>query len=424
MVKRIVILFSIILLTAAQIRAAEPADTRTAIFDDSFRTLQTFLNGDDQGIPILALGSEDRLTVSYDRVADDRDYLRYRLIHCDASWLPDLLTAPEYLDGFNEATIDDYAYSDATTQRYVNYSLSLPNSQMAPRLSGNYLLQVYDETDPDHTLLQQRFSILEPQMRVGAGISSRTDIDYNDRHQQLNIALDTRGLVSTGSVYNDVLVEVSQNGREDNKVTLRTPSRVSGDVAYYEHQPSLIFPAGNEYRRMEILSTTFPGMHIAAVDYAYPYYHAQLETDLPRAGQPYSYDETQHGRFRIRSLDAEDSQTGGEYIIVHFSLEMPELQGRDIFVDGDLFQRRFSPESRMTFNRATGRYELLALLKEGAYNYQYLTVPTNGSTRGETATVEGDKYETVNQYLIKVYYRPPGTRYDRLVGVTQVTSGI
>ena len=108
--------------------------------------------------------------------------------------------------------------------------------------------------------------------------------------------------------------------------------------------------------------------------------------------------------------------------MVHFGLEMPEIAGADVFLDGDFVQRRFDPVSRMVYNRATGRYENSMMLKQGAYNYQYLTVPS-GSLQGETAPVEGDFYQTVNEYTVRVYYRPRGGRFDRLIGVGMIVSG-
>ena len=62
------------------------------------------------------------------------------------------------------------------------------------------------------------------------------------------------------------------------------------------------------------------------------------------------------------------------------------------------------------------------MLKQGAYNYQYLTVPS-GSLQGETAPVEGDFYQTVNEYTVRVYHRPRGGRFDRLIGVGMIVSG-
>ncbi len=97
------------------------------------------------------------------------------------------------------------------------------------------------------------------------------------------------------------------------------------------------------------------------------------------------------------------------------------MPGYMFFIDGDLTDRRFDETSRMVYNRSTSRYEKAMLLKQGSYNYQYLTVPP-GKKRGYTAEIEGDRYQTVNEYLVKVYTRRPGDRYDRLIGVSRIIS--
>lgn len=116
------------------------------------------------------------------------------------------------------------------------------------------------------------------------------------------------------------------------------------------------------------------------------------------------------------------SNIEADYVITHFSLEMPELINTDIFLDGDFTYRRFSPQSRMIYNPTTKCYEKNILLKQGAYNYQYLAVPL-GSPQGKTSIVEGNFYQTINEYTVMVYHRPPGSRYDRLVGTTFIYSG-
>ena len=62
------------------------------------------------------------------------------------------------------------------------------------------------------------------------------------------------------------------------------------------------------------------------------------------------------------------------------------------------------------------------MLKMGSYNYQYLWVPSDRET-GYTAPAEGDKYQTVNEYMALVYRRSPGERYDRLAGFAIIYSG-
>lgn len=407
-------LFSVLALSGQQ----RLTNTSPAIFHPSFYTLQTKVNGNDMLPPVIILNSDDRLQISFDEIADSRRYLRYSLIHCDALWRMDALMDSEYLEGFNEGVVEDFAFSDATTVQYVNYRIELPDAKMRPLVSGNYLLQVYDESDPDEILLQSRFSIVEPAVRIIPELTSRTDIDYNGGHQQLKIAVQTRG-VDIQDPYTGVTLVVEQNGRMDNAVVLTTPARISGDVLHYENMRQLIFEAGNEYRRMETVSELYPGMHVESIAFAEPYYHMTLQPDYPRHDMPYSYDRTQNGRFRIRSYDASDSDVESDYVVTHFTLEMPEQKGCDVFIDGDLTLRRFDPGSLMVFNRATGCYEASLLLKQGSYNYQYLTVP-HGSMRGQTAAIEGDKYQTVNEYIIKVYLRNPGSRYDRLIGVGAV----
>lgn len=416
-------LLSILILgsTVAFTVRAQVTDTRSGVIAPGFHTLQIHVQGDEMASPVIMLGSDDRLTVSFDELAPDMRYMRYELIHCDALWRPDALVGPEFLDGFNEAQVEDYAFSQATLTQYVNYRITIPNAQIRPKLSGNYLLRVYDESDPSVTLVQARFSVCEPAMRSAATVSSRTDVDYNDTRQQITLSVDTR-TQQIHNVFNDLIVTVTQNGRLDNMAVVRHPSRVAGTVLWYEHVPELIFNAGNEYRRMEIVSTSYPGMGVEGMSYADPYYHATLYTDLPRNADRYSYDQTQFGRFRIRQFNSSDPDTEAEYIVTHFALEAPEMRNADVFLDGDFTCRRFDPESRMVYNRAAGRYEHAILLKQGAYNYQYLTVP-NMSTRGATAPVEGDLYQTVNEYTVMVYHRPPGSRYDRLVTYTRCYSG-
>ncbi len=416
MVKRLTLILLAAILTV--LAAESRDDTMTGRFDERIRTLRVSPDGNPFGPPVLVIGSQDRLVFSFDELAEDRSYFRYRIIHCTADWRRSDLVGSEYLPGFNEAPVDDYELSRSTTVHYVNYRIVIPNNEMAPLISGNYLLQVYREDDPERTVAQWRFMVSEQTAPVSATLTSRTDRDYNDRHQQLQLTVDAEGLDGI-DIFNDLIVVVSQNGRCDNETALRHPLRLSGRKAVYEHQPELIFEAGNEYRRFETVSVNNPSMRVAGVTYFEPYYHHILETDASRADAPYSYDEDQDGRFVVREYNSTESDVEADYTVVHFSLDYPETPGMMIFVDGDLTDRRFDDSALMKYNRETGRYETAMLLKQGAYNYQYLAVPP-GARRGYTSYIEGDKYQTVNRYTVRVYVREPHARYDRLVGVAVI----
>lgn len=407
----------LLFLTIAQIRGASPL--HTAVFHPGIKSLQAIVDGDPGLPPVLALNGDSYLTVSFDELADESSFLRYSIEHCNADWMPSGLVESEYLDGFNFADISDYRFSGATTVSYVHYSFTIPNEQIRPTLSGNYILKVYRDNEPDTPLLQLRFSISEQSAIVRASIDTRTDIDINERHQQLSVDVDTRGEVA--NIYNDLIVKISQNGRTDNEVRLTTPLSVSGNTASYRHLPALIFPAGNEYRRFEIVSTEQPTMQVSDISYIHPYYHATLYDDTPRRQVPYNYDLALGGRYVVRQQGSADSDVDADYLLTHFTLDMPELLGYDIYLDGDMTLRAITPDALMHYDLSEGKYTTTLLLKQGSYSYQYIAVP-KGSSTGYTAPVEGDFYRTANQYTISVYYRKPGSRYDRLLGTTTISA--
>lgn len=409
----------ILVAALAAVLVASAADTMTGVFGERIKSLQVRLDGNDFAAPVVVLGSSDRIRIDFDHLAEDREYFRYSLQHCDARWQPSGLVDSEFLDGFNEGSIEDYGYSQATVVHYVHYSLTIPNEEVAPTISGNYLLRIYRENEPDEPLLQCRFMVSEQTVPVSAFLTSRTDVDYNKAHQQLEICVDTER-AGVEDIYNDLRVVVQQNGRLDSERALLRPMRTSGRKAYFEHTPELIFEGGNEYRRFETVSEYYPGIGVESIDFQNPYRHFYLFVDEPRADKPYLYDQTQHGRYFIRRQGAAESDYEADYGVVHFELDMPQLSdGSMIFIDGDFVHRRFDPESEMRFNPVTQRYERAMLLKQGAYNYQYLLVPS-GAMRGYTAPIEGDSYQTDNEYLIKIYHRRRGDRYDRLIGVHQI----
>ncbi|MDD7603967.1 MAG: DUF5103 domain-containing protein [Candidatus Limisoma sp.] len=412
---------SIIFVVAAMAASAQSlVDTSTQVFDSSFKSLKVAVEGNDYVAPVVLLGGDSRIRVEFDQISPEMQYLRYSVMHCDADWQPSMLVDSEYVDGFNEAEITDYAYSSGTLVNYVHYALTLPNDDISPTISGNYLLKVYPENEPDNVCLQVRFSLYEDKVGVVPAVTSRTDIDYNKSHQQLSVEVDTRNY-AVDNMYMDLKVRVVQNGRADNLVAVNQPQRVASRRAFFEHNRSLIFPAGNEYRRFEAVTTNYHGIGVDYYQFNEPYYHVVLKVDEPRAYDSYTYDRTQFGRFTIRQSDVDSSDTQAEYMVAHFALAMPELQNGDMYVVGEFTQDRCNPANRMYYNHNEQRYEAEMLVKMGSYNYQYFWVADGG--KPNPAVVEGDFYQTVNEYTVYVYHRPAGCRYDRLVGFTTIFSG-
>lgn len=425
MVNRIFILISFILLLCSPIIQA--ADTSTAIFDKRFKTLKIEVADDFMAPPAIRMGTDDRIIIKFDEIGEDNSWLEYRLIHCNADWQPSRLIESEYLSGFNSQKIEDFAFSSATFVHYVNYLISLPNENVQFLHSGNFLLQVYDPDSSDRTLLQIRFQVFENSTNITGEVGSRTDMGHNTVWQQANFAVDCSGMGELNP-YQDIEVAIVQNNREATRRVIHTPMRVDGKTLIYEHKPETIFPASNEYRRFESVSNSFQGMNVDSLRYMGSNYHVWLKPDYPRSERQYSLDRTQHGRFMVREYNSTDSDIGADYITVHFMLDMPELFDKEVYLDGEFTHDRFDSYNRMAYDRTLECYTTEIPLKQGAYNYQYVVMPKPDSTISDTkmipdaAYIEGNRYETENEYKIEVWFHPVGARADRLTGVQTITS--
>lgn len=413
--KRLGYLLTVCLLMVLQsASAASDASTRTRIFDHSFRSLKVSVENDFMAVPVIRNGADSHLVVSFDRIADDVSHLRYRILHCNAGWQRSGLLESEFVDGFNLAPVEDYAFSSNTFVHFVNYRIVLPNNDMMPLVSGNYLLQVFPEDDPDKTLLQARFCVSDEAMAVTGDVLSVTDRGVNDRYQQLEIMVDRLGYPVQNPV-TDLIVTVEQNSDPATLRTLPPPMRVDGQRMIFEHQQQLIFDAGNEYRRFETVAVPQAGMHVDSTRFIDDRYNVFLQPDRERT-HSYIYDQTQHGRFMIRESNASDSDLGADYVNVHFQLNIPEQPGAEVYVQGEMTDAFPQGASRMVYDPDVKAYTLTLPLKQGSYNYRYM-LRAPGDELPLAAPIEGNHYQTRNEYTVKVYHRAPGARGDRLLAV-------
>lgn len=406
---------NILILLFVSLTARAVTDTRTGVFDPMFKSLRITSSINPMLPPIIRLGSAGSyVTLSFDELAEDNRYLRYRLVHCDSNWRPTQISETEYVNGFNLGEIYSYALSQHTLAHYVHYDVTIPNEDVQPLISGNYLIQVFDDYDPDAILLQARFMVSEDCASMSVKITSSTDVDYNSRHQQLEVDADIEG-ARIADPFNDLRLVITRNGSLTH--TLDKPQRIATDHVIYSHQKELIFPAGNEYRRFESTNVRYPGIGIEEYVLIEPYYHVKLLTDKPRVYDRYIYDEGQAGRFFPNLLFSDDPDIEADYLVTHFMLEMPRLRTGEVYLEGDFTYRRLDPDSRMVYDEKMGAYVKTMLLKQGLYNYQYVVSPTDKS---EQNPIEGDYYETLNEYQLLLYQREPVARYERLIGATTV----
>ena len=74
----------------------------------------------------------------------------------------------------------------------------------------------------------------------------------------------------------------------------------------------------------------------------------------------------------------------------------------------------------MSYNFQKGIYEVSIMLKQGFYNYKYVVVDEKNDL--QEGFISGNFDETENNYVVVVYYRDLGSRYDKLIGIGSANS--
>ena len=380
-------------------------------FSPRIKTLQVKVDGQWGAPPVVLLSRGHGVEVSFDDLQAQYQRYTYTITHCNADWTESDLLTSEYMTGFSEQRIDDYEPAMGTEMSYCHYWLTLPNENTRLLASGNYRINIFEDGEDD-PVAQACFSVLEPRVGVDIEVTANTDIDTYEEHQQVNFAVNYRGYQVSNPV-NEFKYIVTQNHRWDNHVEDLRPTLMQVDRLVFNHNRALIFPAGNEYRRFEILDQYVPTMRVEHMEFNGDYYDATLFTDEQRIN--YLYDEDQNGRYYVRNEGDYHSDTESDYFITHFTLQMPKVPGGDVYLFGDLTNNRMEEDNKMEYNLIDHQYELTTTLKQGSYNYIYM-YKGEDDDMGQTRPCEGDFHQTENEYYVYVYHRPFGQRYDKLIG--------
>lgn len=366
--------------------------------------------------PVMTLGSDEVLYVSFDEMS--HNYHRYicHVEHCEADWsVSEGIFESDYLNGLNDNPIDDYRNSLNTTQMYTHYSFSLPNDRCSLKMSGNYRLRILDEDNDGACVAEVRFMVVEPLTAVGLSATTNTDVDHNQRHQQVSVGVDYRGL-QVNNVDEEVMLVVMQNGNEDGSRRGVRPNLMSQQGLTWQHNRDLIFDAGNEYHKYEILDVTHTTMGLDHISWDGRWFNVWPIIDEPRNN--YLYDVDANGSFFIRNSDNREIDYTCDYVNVHYRLKVPEQQGADVIIDGHWTTDADSSQYTMTWDPVFGGYTATTIQKQGYYSYRYLLRGSDG--RLTQPPFEGSFYQTENRYQALVYYKKTGDRTWRIVGYREL----
>lgn len=374
------------------------------------------------GFPIIELNSGQQLRLVFDDLEnDDSRYLKYTFIHCTHDWKPSGLNQFDYLDGFFEDELNTHSYSFNTIQSYVHFELLFPNDLMRIKLSGNYLLVVYDD-NPDNPILTRRFLVREA---VGAPIEgylhAASDVQYRERAQEVDFKVYTGNyVIHNPSQY--LSATIIQNNRWDNAIIgLRYRFGKPGEYDFNYDENQNCFFGSSEFRVFSLKSLHYTPEHVASISFRNNTNYALIMEDIARPFGAYQGTPTLKGKCYWENTDF-SGENREDYVKTVFSLkcEFPVTDG-DLYVFGELTDWQIKDEAKLEYNELSGYWEASLYIKQGYYNYQYVYIK-HGTTDIDATYIEGSHWETNNDYGVFVYLFDEASLYDRLIGAEFFTT--
>jgi len=379
-------------------------------------TVQLYKKGWNMSNPIINLNPQEQLCLEFDDFAYETKNYQYQIIHCTTNWEESHLMPTEYLEGFMPNAILDYQYSFNTTFDYIHYTLDFPNEDVKLKLSGNYIIKVFELGHEENPVLIRPFYVAESLVSIYPRIKYTTSSNLRAEMQEVNFTI-RHPHFRISNAQEEIKVIVQQNGRWDNRITELKPLFIRNEELDYSYNRENLFDGGNEYRWLDVRSTRFAPEHVDRISFFDPHYHFTLFPDQTQNDKSYFYHEDFNGKYYVDVKEERDPMIEADYVYVHFKLAVPSpfIDG-NIHVSGGLTNWLLNESNRMEYNFNTKMYELTLLLKQGFYNYQYHFLGHNQKA-AEVDRFEGNFGQTENDYIIYVYYKGIADSYERLIGV-------
>ncbi|MEP6846298.1 MAG: DUF5103 domain-containing protein, partial [Panacibacter sp.] len=381
--------------------------------------------GDQLSYPIINLGSLSSLELHFDDLSAKIKNYSYTYQLCDADWNVLDLSPLDYLQGFTQNRLNQYRASSIAQVKYIHYQALLPDKSCVPSKSGNYLLKVFLNGDTSKLAFTRRLMIFDNKVPVALKIMQPYNSQLMRTHQKVQFSID-KGKLNILNPQQQLKVVVLQNYRWNYAVTGMQPQFMRNNIFEYNGERDFLFEAGKEYRWADLQSFRYQSPRIATIDKNTIPLDVYMYPDPQRSQERFLMMQDYNGSYFVKGSDVNNAWWQGDYANVHFTFypnNQPSFAGKDIYIMGEMTANALNDSTKLRYNEAKGVYEITLLLKQGFYNYTYVTKEEGTkNSKPETALTDGDYWETENSYTVLVYYRSLGNRYDELLGMATINS--
>jgi Domain of unknown function (DUF5103) len=371
----------------------------------------SFLVNNQNVMPIFRLG--DNFDFIFDDLHATEDDYYYEINHYNYNWTPSDLTKNEYIGGVDNQRILDYRNSLNALQLYSHYRLSFPNKFTQITKSGNYLISIFDN---NHELVfSKSFIVYEYLADVPMQVKRARNVSDAASKHNLDFTIKSKNILFQNPQVN-LKVVLLQNNKWNNAIYNVKPQYTIGNDLIFKYDQETQFYAGNEYYFFDTKEIMAANNSVARITSNGGLYNSLLYTNTARKNNIYTFFPDVNGNFQVRNLRAENSEIEADYSWVYFVLFAPDVsQNSNIYVTGMFNNNVTNAENKMDYNKTKGVFEKAILIKQGFVNYRYTKLDDQNQVR-EKDNIDGNFFQTENDYTALVYYRANGERYDRIVG--------
>ena len=366
------------------------------------------------GVPLIKLG--ENFTVVFDDIIGDEAFYYYKITHYNFDWTKSTLAKNNYMEGIDNVRINTDLNSYNTLQIFTNYNVSFPNQNTRGlKVTGNYLFELYN--DNEELVFTKKFIIYTNEATVQAQVKRSRDLTFLHQKQVVQFSIKSNELIIAPE--RNLRTLVIQNNNLANAITNLKPQFNIGETFTYKYDKEASFLGSNEYWNLDNKDIRNANSTVNTIELKDMYHHYLFRHPY-RALRPYTYNPDVNGNYVIRNIDANNSTIEADYVWTHFELNVREIPNKEVHIYGNFNNYATDESTLLSYDQKTMTYRGKHLLKQGFYNFKYVTKAKDGTiNEGE---ISGNFDETENEYVVLVYYRGPSDLYDRVIGAGSASS--